>query len=323
MIEDHLRTAGIDAGVSIGEGGLPRVRYSLPTPAPAVQVIVPTTLREGVDECLEGVLQGTRYEPLTVTVAVDLGALDDRAKQARLDRFAGDPRVDVFAYPTRPFNYSWVNNAAVARGETPLVCLLNDDVRVIEPDWLETMVGHVVQPGVGVVGARLLYPDDTVQHGGVILGAVGVAAHAHHGLPRTDPGYRSRAILDQDLSCVTAACAVIRREAFEEVEGFDEQLAIAFNDVDLCIRLRARGWRIVLAAGAELYHDESASVGPHDAPERTEQYGREHRLMKERWGVLLKGDPHYSPNLDLRHPGTLAFPPRATTRGSDPLDPRG
>ncbi len=119
-------------------------------------------------------------------------------------------------------------------------------------------------------------------------------------------------MLDQDLSCVTAACAVLRRDAFEGVGGFDEQLAIAFNDVDLCIRLRAQGWRIVLAADAELYHDESVSVGRHDSPERAQQFGREHGLMKERWGSLLKHDPYYNPNLDLREPWSLAFPPRVS-----------
>ena len=214
-VSDHLMTSGVAADVEVGPRGVVRVRYQLPEPGPPVRVIVPTTMGPESTTCLQGLLERTYYDALSVTVAVADADLDD-ASQSRLARFSSDPRVDVFVYPTQPFNYSGVNNAAIARGEpTPIICLLNDDVEVIEPRWLKTMVGQVLQPGVGAVGARLLYPDGRVQHAGVMLGVLGVAAPAHQTLAGEDAGYQGRAVADQDLSCVTAACLVIRSDAFD------------------------------------------------------------------------------------------------------------
>ncbi|MDQ3086756.1 MAG: glycosyltransferase, partial [Actinomycetota bacterium] len=150
----------------------------------------------------------------------------------------------------------------------------------------------------------------TVQHGGVVLGGGGVADHYHRNVRRGDPGYFGRALLDQDFSCVTAGCMVLRREAFADVGGFDESLAVAFNDVDLCIRLRERGWRIVWTPAAELYHQESISLGRHDSVERADEFELETRLLVDRWGETLSRDPHYNPNLSLQHLNELAFPPR-------------
>jgi len=278
---------------------------------PGIRLIVATAFAHDlVGSCLTSLLRETDYGGLRMSIVVDEASLSDPVAREVLAGLADDPRVTPLVYPTRPFNYSWVQNYAMARVDDELVCLVNDDVSVITPRWLEQMAGHVLQPRVGVVGARLLYPDSTVQHGGVLLGAAGLAGHYYHGASTDDPGYHGRAVLDQDLSCVTAACMLLRRDLYLDVGGMDEQLVIAYNDVDLCVRIARAGWRIVLAAGAELVHRESTSVGPPDAPERHERFAAERRLMKARWGEVLMQDPQYNPNLDLRRPGTLAFPPR-------------
>src|SRR5262249_31769086 len=154
-------------------------------------------------------------------------------------------------------------------------------------------------PGVACAGPMLLRPDDTIQQAGGILGMSGVAGHACHGKPRGSSEYFGRAHLEQDVSCITAACMVIRRAVFEQVGGFDEQLAVAYNDVDLCIRVRAAGWRIIWTPTAELYHLESASTGRHDSTSRSTEFQKEVGVMRERWGTVLDSDPYYSPNLSL------------------------
>ena len=176
---------------------------------------------------------------------------------------------------------------------------MNDDVRVETADWLETLVARVCLDGVGAVGPMMCYLDGTIQHGGVILGPGGVADHAHRHLARGQRGYFGRAGLDQDLSCVTAGCMVIRREVFEAMAGFDERFEIAFNDVDLCIRMRQAGWRIIWTPAAMIYHYESASVGRHDSPERAEKFAQEVKMMRDSWGSSLDRDPFYNPNLSL------------------------
>jgi GT2 family glycosyltransferase len=193
---------------------------------------------------------------------------------------------------------------------------MNNDVNVIKPGWLEEMVSHGIQPGAGAVGARLLYPDNRMQQAGVILGAGvhGVAEVAHRGIARGDPGYFSRAILAQELSAVGAACMLVRREVYLEVGGFDEEhLKIAFNDIDFCLKLRARGYRIVYAPEAELYHHEHASRGTEYTETNEQRFNREIEFMKEKWKDALLVDRYYNPNLSLGNAlFTLAFPPRVT-----------
>jgi cellulose synthase/poly-beta-1,6-N-acetylglucosamine synthase-like glycosyltransferase len=261
---------------------------------------------------LSSLLTETAYPNYRMTIVASEETVTDPPKARILTKLTADERVNLLVHPPRPFNYSWVHNWAIARTANELVCLVNDDVSVVASRWLDLMLGHILQPGVGAVGARLLYPDGTVQHCGVILGAGGVAAPLFQGLPAACVGYHGRAVLDQDLSCVTAGCMLIKRAALQEAGGFDERFAIAFNDVDLCIRLGKCGWRIVLAAGAELHHHESASLGPPDLSARRERHADERALLKERWADVLQRDPHYNPNLDLRNFGSLAFPPRAS-----------
>jgi GT2 family glycosyltransferase len=182
---------------------------------------------------------------------------------------------------------------------------------VITTDWLEKLVARLQAEKVGAAGPLLYYPDDRIQHAGVILGIGGVAGHAFIGLPKGSDGYFGRAGLEQDLSCVTAACMVMRRNLFRELKGFNEELSVAFNDVDLCIRMRGAGWRVIWTPQVEMVHHESASLGRFDSLERKARFALEFSLMRELWSRELDSDPFYNPNLSLAsHSFALAFPPR-------------
>ena len=311
-IREYLQRRGITAGVRPTAGQFYQVDYPCPSPAPKVAVIIPTALKlEFVQRAVTSVLRQTTYPNVEFIITTDRQNLQTAAQKSFIEWVKADPRVRLLIYDEHPFNYSRTNNRAVRDSDAPIVCFLNDDVEVITPDWLEKLVARVVQPGVGAVGAMLYYPTDTIQHAGVILGMGGVAGHPFLNLPRGSKGYYGRAILEQDLSCVTAACMAARREAFDAVGGFDEELAIAFNDVALCIRLRQNGWRIIWTPAVEMYHHESTSVGKHNAPHRHALFQQEVRLMRERWGDLLDADPFFNPNLSLVSLNyTLAFPPR-------------
>lgn len=292
-----------------------RTRYALPKAPPTVSVIIPTIgdcrlLRP----CLDSLLGRTLYAPFEVVLVVGDIRSKRREQRAFLESAARLPRVRLLSYGDRAFNFSWVNNWAVANVTSPLVCFLNDDTEVIANDWLSAMVAHVLHDGVAAVGAKLYFRNGRIQHAGVILGVGGLAGHSYRGRPKHWRGYHDRALIDQDVSCVTAACMLVRRDAFLEVGRFDETLATAFNDVDLCLRLREAGWRIVWTPSAELYHDESVSFGAHDAGPREHQWRADWRLMHSRWSTKLVSDPHYSPNLSLDglEVWELAFPPRVS-----------
>jgi GT2 family glycosyltransferase len=285
--------------------------HTLPAPAPRVSILVPSVCDARLLEpCLHSLLTLTLYEPFEILLLVNERHRRQPEKSALIERFAADPRLRVLAYPDRPFNYSWVNNWGARQAAGALLCFLNDDTSVITPEWLARLAARVSLPGVAGAGPMLRYPDDSIQHAGVILGLSGVAGHACHGLPKGDCGYLDRACLEQDVSCLTAACLVMRKDVFLGVGGFDEELPIAFNDVDLCVRVRAAQWRLIWTPAAELYHHESTSVGRHDSPQRAAEFAHAVALMRKRWGPVLDADPYYNPNLSLRRAYHLAFPPR-------------
>jgi GT2 family glycosyltransferase len=316
-IEEALVRRGIKGSVEQTRHHYYQVRYELSAPPPLVSILVPSACTSDlVDQCLAKLGELTTYPSYEVLLLVSEAARKDKSRRAILDRAARHKNVRVEAYPERPFNYSWVNNWGAKKARGSVLCFLNDDTEVITPDWLEQLVARVEQPGVAAAGTMMYYPDDRIQHAGVILGSGGVADHAHRFHARYSPGYFGRAALEQDLSCVTAGCAAVSRKAFDSVGGFDEKLAIAFNDVDFCIRLKKAGWRILWTPAVELYHHESASLGPHNSPQRTEQFQREVSFMMERWGNVLAADPHYNPNLSLEITRCfeLAFPPRVSWR---------
>jgi O-antigen biosynthesis protein len=312
-VEEHLARRKIAAEVtSSGDEDFRRIRYHLPNEKPRVSIIIPTRdLVALLQPCVESILGQTTY-PNFEFVLVDNGS-QDPAALSFLAAVQRDPRVRVLRREEE-FNFGQLNNFAVREVESEFVALLNNDLTIINPDWLGEMVSQALQPGVGAVGARLLYPDDHIQHAGVVLGGGGVAAHAHKGLPRANHGYFSRAILVQELSAVTAACLLVRRSAYLEVGGFDEtHLKIAFNDVDFCLRLRQHGYRIVYTPYAEIYHAESASRGLEDTVAKNSRFEAEIRYMHDTWGDALRQDPAYNPNLSLVSGGfTLAFPPRVS-----------
>lgn len=309
-LESHFERIGTDVELEPAAGIHWRVRYPIPDPAPLVTLIIPT--RDGyrfLHQAVESILRRTRYPNFEILI-LDNQSTDPRTS-SYLRELAARPNVMVLRYDA-PFNFAAINNFAARRAHGDILGLVNNDVEVISPEWLDEMVGHALRPEVGAVGAMLYYPNDTIQHAGVILGIGGVAGHAHTYQPRGHPGQACRGLLAQDLSVVTGACMILRRGVYEEVGGFDEtHLPIAFNDVDLCLRIRDRGYRIVWTPHAELYHHESASRGYEETPTQQARFEREERFMKERWGSALKVDPAYNPNLALdRETFALAFPPR-------------
>lgn len=296
-VVDLLRGRGSDAVVEAAPDApaCNRIRHPLPPVPPLVSIIICTRdhaslLRAAVDS----ITARTTY-PRYELLIVDNGSVEPGAV-ALLAELATRPHVRVLRDDS-PFNYPRLNNraAAVARGE--VLCLLNDDVEVLTPGWLEELVSFAVQPDIGAVGARLWYPDGTLQHGGVIMGIRGCAGHAHPGLERGAPGYFGRAVLQQELSAVTAACLAVRADVFAAVSGLDERLGVAFNDVDFCLRARQAGFRTVWTPFAELVHHESASRLPDDTPVRRARAAREIELLRERWGAAVLHDPFYHPEL--------------------------
>lgn len=311
-IQEHLDRRGIAASVKPVIDQYYQVEYAPVRQPPKVAVVIPTALKlDFVRRCIASVLRDTSYPNVEFIVTANESHVQTSAQRQFLEKIKTDPRVRVHLYDAPSFNYSRTNNRAVELSDAPIVCFLNDDVEVITRDWLEKLVARVLQDGVGAVGPILYYPNDRIQHAGVVLGLGGVAGHQFHNMPRGNAGYYGRGLLEQDLSCVTAACMVMRREVFDGVGGFNERFAVAFNDVDLCIRVRRLGWRILWAPAVEMYHHESASLGKHNAPQRQALFEEEVKLMRATWGDVLDADPFFNPNLSLATPYyTLAFPPR-------------
>jgi len=310
-VREHLARTGRATEVSATPCGQVRVRWQIPDPAPRVTIIVPTRDGRYLARCIDSLLASTTYPNFEVVV-IDNGS-EARSTLSYLDAKVKRGQLRVIR-DQRPFNFSALNNMAVARTAGDAVCLLNDDTEVTDGTWLDEMVGQLCQPGVGAVGAKLDYDDGRVQHAGVILGIGGVAGHAHLLVDRHSSGYMGRLDLAQHFSAVTAACMVVRREAWEAVGGFDEDhLAVAFNDVDFCLRLREAGWRIVWTPQAELIHHESATRGSEVF--RQKEFAAEISYMQNRWGSTLLHDPAYNPNLTLvSHDWSPASPPRVTYR---------
>lgn len=313
-VADHLARTGRAGRVEQLPHGHYRVHWQLPAPAPRVAIIVPTRDRLPLlRTCVESVFARTDYPAFRIVV-VDNGSVEpETLAWLEAQRAAG--RIEV-RRDDQPFNYARLNNAAVAACDDDVVVLLNNDVEVISRDWLAELVSQALRPGVGAVGAMLYYPDDTIQHAGVVLGLGGVANHCYIRQPRGWPGHGARAKVVQEMSAVTGACLAMRRDTYLAVGGLDEQLQVAFNDIDLCLRLRERGLRNLWTPFAELYHHESATRGHEDSAEKRARFAGEVARMCERWGDRLHRDPAYNPNLTLDGFNfELAFPPRVPPGG--------
>jgi O-antigen biosynthesis protein len=301
-VRDHLDSRG-DARAVLGPAPqLPsaiRVLWPVPEHPPLVSVIVPTRDKADLlERCVNGVLHRTDYQNLELLVA-DNGSSEPSTRLLfeRLSR--EEPKVRVLCYPG-PFNYSALNNAAAREAKGEILVLLNNDTDVIGSGWLRELVSQALRPDVGIVGAKLLYANEQIQHAGVVLGPEGHAAHLCRLASRNDPGYFGQLALPRTLSAVTGACIAIRRAVFFELGGFDEiHLQVAFSDIDLCLRLGDYGYRIVWTPFAELFHLESASRGSDFGnPAKQERADREWRHLRETWGSLLEtADPFHNPNL--------------------------
>jgi len=287
-----------------------RFIHALPRPAPLVSIIIPTRDRvELLKRCIESIHARTDYESFEILV-VDNGSAEEETFRFFRDAEANQSiRVTV---DQGPFNYSRLNNRAAADARGSILLFLNNDTEIDDPGWLSELVSHAVREEVGAVGARLWYPDGTLQHGGVVLGMGGVAGHAFPHIPRGHPGYFNRAMLQQNCSAVTGACLATRKTLFEELGGFDEEnLGVTFNDIDFCLRLTQRSYRVVWTPYANLIHHESASRGHQRTQEEQAEFEGAVDYMQRTWGTELLHDPFYSPNLSLNPPGfEIAFPPR-------------
>jgi GT2 family glycosyltransferase len=312
-VADALAAGGGGARIASHPAARPlRIAWALPDPAPKVSIIIP--VRDRADllrACLEGIFRRTDYPDFEVIV-VDNGSTEP-ALHALLAEWSADPRLRVMPAPG-PFNYAALNNRAadVARGEVLL--LLNNDTEVRHPEWLREMTALAVRPDVGAVGARLLYPDETIQHAGVVLGVGGVAGHDFAFADLQDAGPQDELRLVRTVSAVTAACLAVRRESYHGVGGLDEvRFRVAYNDVDFCLKLRRAGLRNLVTPHAELLHRESVSRGNEFSPARRARWDGERRAMQAAWGAALDADPFFSPMLSLTPPfRRLADPPRAT-----------
>ncbi len=297
----HFSCNGIAVNVSGTFPGCWRVRYRLPEVVPLVSIVVPTRDKlELIRHCLGSVLEKTSYPNYEILV------VDNQSSEpevlAFLERMSRQEKVRVLRYDL-PFNFSAMNNMAVQQARGEAICLLNNDTEVISPDWIEEMLGHLLQPKVGVVGAKLYFRDGRVQHAGDLVGVGGVANHAQLFLQRDEPGYCNRAMVAQEMSAVTAACLVTWRKLYLEQGGLDEQhLPVSFNDVDYCLKVRSNGYRVVWTPHAELYHYESMSRGKDLTSAQKRLAKQEVSYMRKNWKHVLHTDPYYNPNLSYERP---------------------
>jgi O-antigen biosynthesis protein len=286
--------------------GWPRLRFRLPDPPPLVSVIVPTRDRPDLlAACACGVLDRTDYPAIELLV-VDNGSREPEA-MALLSRLEATARVRVLRRPG-DFNFSALNNTAAAEAAGEVLLLLNNDTEVLHSDWLDELVSHASRPDVGAVGARLLYPDGRVQHAGMLLGPGCAAVHVGRFARSDDPGYDGQLHCTRDLSAVTGACLALRRETFLSLGGMEERLAVAWNDVDLCLRVRAAGLRVIWTPHAVLLHREAASRGLEaEEAAKLARFRREQALMQERWQQAMEVDPFLNPNLLASEGGPLVL----------------
>lgn len=289
-IKGALERRGVDAEVFSAGNGRYRVKYRLQG-EPLVSIIIPTKDKANfLKRCIDSIKTKNTYRNYELIV-VDNGSSEQETLSYLLevDKFC---KCKVLPY-NEPFNYSKINNFAVKHAHGEYILFLNNDVEAITPGWIEEMLSYCQRQEVGAVGVKLIFPDNTIQHGGVIVGMRGVAGHAFYTIPDDASGYMNLAHVARNYSAVTAACMMMRKNVFNEIDGFDEDLDIAFNDVDLCLKIISNGYNIVWTPHAKLYHNESATRG---------QYQPEHNInyFCKKWqGFLKAGDPFYNPNLSL------------------------
>lgn len=302
-IHDALSRRGEAAIVEPSSTGHHNVRY-LPVDPDSQRVSIIIPIRDNArmtDNLLRTIYSRTHGYSNFEVIVVDNGSVEPETAKM-LEKWADrEPDFRVIR-DDRPFNFGGLNNMAAREATGNFLLFLNNDMVVLSPEWLRDMVGYAQRESIGAVGAKLLFADSTVQHAGVILGPGGVAGHPFSGASDHEHGYYSQLSTVTNYSAVTGACLMVRREVFEEVEGFEERLAVAFNDIDLCIRIRNSGYNNVYLPFVKLFHFESKSRGYEDTPEKRARFDREAQFMKNRWGQMLINDPFYSRHLSLDNP---------------------
>ena len=311
-IQEHLDRSMRNARVTMEEHlGYYRVRWTLPENLPRVTIIIPTKDKvELLRVAIESILKLTDYANFEILVVNNRSEEAETIQYFRYLEELGNVRVVDY---DKPYSFAALNNWASTLTDSPILAFLNNDIEVITPEWLTEMVSHALRTEVGAVGAKLFYPNETIQHAGVVVGIGGLAGHPHLGQPRESLGYFGRAACTQQFSAVTAACMVMRREVFLQIKGFDEEnSAIAFNDVDIGLRLCTAGFSVVWSPHAQLYHHESASLGLPTGDDRRLQFFTECSNFKRIWAEVIENDPFYNPNLTITGGDfTPANPPRA------------
>ena len=297
-IEANLERTGTKGIVShTRDLGFYRVKYPVQG-NPLVSVIIPNKdEKETLQTCLEMLEKNTSYQNFEIIIIENNSTTDEIFKYYK--ELSKDPRIHLLRWG-KEFNYSAINNFGVAHVKGEYLLFLNNDVKAINPDWMEEMLGVCQRPEVGGVGAKLIYPDNTIQHAGCVIGMGGIAGHMFVDMPADRTGYLHKASLLQDMSAVTAACLMMKKNVFEEAGGFTEDLAVAFNDVDLCLKVRKNDHLIVYDPYARLYHMESKTRGAEDSKEKIRRFQTEIEYMRCHWLDILKnGDPYYNKNLSL------------------------
>ncbi len=300
-VRDHITRCGMNAIVesSIAFPTIYRIKYDL-VKKPLVSIILLNkNHQKDLEKCVCSIFDKSTYTNYEINI-IDNGSTENEIK-IYYDRIKNNKRVRIINWENA-FNYSEINNHAVKQANGEYIIFLNNDTSVITPEWIEEMLMYAQRSNVGAVGAKLYFDDNTIQHAGVVLGlgADRVAGHSHYRMPKENLGYMGRLYYAQNVSAVTGACMMMRKSVFEEVNGFDESFRVAFNDVDLCMRIRKAGYLIVFTPYAELYHYESKSRGLEDTPEKQKRFQGEVLRFKERWKKELEaGDPYYNPNLTL------------------------
>lgn len=297
-VKAHYDRIGVPAEVVQGPFyGMYRTHY-LWKEQPLVSILIPNKDHAAdLKKCMDSIEEKSTYRNFEFIIVENNSTEEETFAYYKEIEKRDNVRV---LYYKEDFNYSRINNFGAKEANGEYVLLLNNDTEMIEPDSIKEMLDVCMRPDVGIVGAKLLYEDNTIQHAGVIIGFGGVAGHAFIGQDRDDNGYFSRIISVQDLSAVTAACLMVRRSVFDEVEGLNEEFKVAFNDIDFCLKVRKAGYLVVYNPYAQFYHYESKSRGQEDSADKVARFQQEIGLFGERWGELLEhGDPYYNPNLTL------------------------
>ena len=296
-VQDALVRRGMNGHATHGAAnGLYDVYYDIESEK-LVSIIIPTKNGyKDVQRCVSSIIEKTTYQNYEIIMA-DNGSTDPKMHELYAEFEQQLPGRFFVESIDIPFNFSTINNRAAKKAHGEYLLFLNNDTEVITENWLTLMVSFAQQERIGCVGAKLLYPNNTVQHAGVILGLGGVAGHGHYGYPHGDLGYFGRLAINVNYSAVTAACLLMKKADFDAVGGFEEAFTVAFNDVDLCLKVQALGRDNVWLHEAELYHFESQTRGYDDKGKKKKRFEQEKVMMEEKWGPLIENDPFYNPNL--------------------------